>query len=169
MFEKYSFLYRRRKETYLFSSTFFSLIIYLGRHIFRNDAVLVNGKNAFYDTSLNYARAYLSGDWGRRTVAFTGHGCALQADIGVSEMMLDMQKQFIERRDMLVELLGIDLTWRMHQLSDGQRRRVQIMLQLLRPSDLLLLDEITTDLDLITRQDFLSYIKRESEINGLYV
>ena len=40
----------------------------------------------------------------------------------------------------------------MHQLSDGQRRRVQIMLQLLRPCEVLFLDEITTDLDLITRQ-----------------
>jgi CCR4-NOT complex subunit CAF16 len=33
------------------------------------------------------------------------------------------------------------------------------MLQLLRPAELLLLDEITTDLDLITRQDFLNYLR----------
>ena len=102
-------------------------------------------------------------------MAFTGHGCALQADIGVSEMMREVQVAYTARRDMLVRLLGIDLTWRMHQLSDGQRRRVQIMLQLLRPVQLLLLDEITTDLDLITRQDFLAYIKSESETNGLTV
>lgn len=127
------------------------------------------GKNAFYDTSLNNVRAYLAGDWGRRTVAFTGHGCALQADVGVSEMMKDTQTAYLERRDFLADLLGVDLTWRMHQLSDGQRRRVQIMLQLLRPSQLLLLDEITTDLDLITRQDFLNYIRSESETNGLTV
>ena len=145
------------------------LRVLAGRHIFKNDAVLVDGKHAFYNTSLNAERAYLSGDWGRRTVAFTGHGCALQADIGVSEMMREVQVAYAARRDMLVRLLGIDLTWRMHQLSDGQRRRVQIMLQLLRPSSLLLLDEITTDLDLITRQDFLAYIKSESETNGLTV
>jgi CCR4-NOT complex subunit CAF16 len=59
-------------------------------------------------------------------------------------MMKDMQATYGERRDMLAELLGVDLDWRMHQLSDGQRRRVQIMLQLLRPSQVLLLDEITT-------------------------
>ena len=146
------------------------LRVLAGRHLFKgDDAVRVAGKHAFYDTSLNNVRAYLSGDWGRRTVAFTGHGCALQADIGVSEMMRDAQATHAARRDMLAALLGVDLNWRMHQLSDGQRRRVQIMLQLLRPSALLLLDEITTDLDLITRQDFLAYIKRESEEAGLTV
>ncbi len=55
-----------------------------------------------------------------------------------------MTTTFLFRRDFLVELLGIDLDWRMHQLSDGQRRRVQIMLQMLVPAEVVLLDEITT-------------------------
>lgn len=80
--------------------------------------------------------------------------------------MVDAQKAYPARRDFLVRLLGVDVTWRMHQLSDGQRRRVQLMLQLLRPSRLLLLDEITTDLDLLTRQDFLDYLKADSEEHG---
>jgi CCR4-NOT complex subunit CAF16 len=145
------------------------LRVLAGRHLFRDDAVSVLSKHAFYDTSLNNVRAFLAGDWGRRTVAFTGHGCALQADIGVAEMMKDVQAAHAERRDFLAGLLGVDMTWRMHQLSDGQRRRVQIMLQLLRPSSVLLLDEITTDLDLITRQDFLAYVREESERTGLTV
>lgn len=120
------------------------LRVLAGRHIHRNDAVKVLGMHAFYETKLNHLRAFLAGDWGRHTVAFTGHGCALQADIAVRNMMSDLQGKFIERRDELVGLLGIDLDWRMHQLSDGQRRRVQIMLQLLRPSKILFLDEITT-------------------------
>lgn len=80
--------------------------------------------------------------------------------------MQDTQAEFSERRDELVRLLGVDLDWRMHQLSDGQRRRVQIMLQLLRPVEILLLDEITTDLDLITRQDFLEHLKYLSVRDG---
>jgi len=118
---------------------------------------------------LNHQRAFLASDWGRRTVAFSGHGMPLQADIVVREMMMDLQKQFATRRDELVSLLGINLDWRMHQLSDGQRRRVQIMLQLLRPSKFLLLDEITTDLDLITRQDFLSWLKFTSERDNITI
>lgn len=145
------------------------LRVLAGRHIHRDDAVTVLGRHAFFDTALNNRRSYLACDWGRRTVAFTGHGCALQADIGVTEMMAEAQVAFKERRDKLVELLGIDLTWRMHMLSDGQRRRVQIMLQLLQPAEVVLLDEITTDLDLITRQDFLNYIKAEAEERGMTI
>lgn len=37
------------------------------------------------------------------------------------------------RRDKLVDLLDIDLQWRMHKVSDGQRRRVQICMGLLHP------------------------------------
>lgn len=37
------------------------------------------------------------------------------------------------RRERLIELLDIDLRWRMHKVSDGQRRRVQICMGLLQP------------------------------------
>lgn len=37
------------------------------------------------------------------------------------------------RREMLIELLDINLEWRMHKVSDGQRRRVQICMGLLHP------------------------------------
>ena len=140
-----------------------------GRHMHAPGAVTLLGRECFYDTSLNEARAYLGTEWGKRTVAFSGHGMPLMADIGVSEMMADLQAEFPARRDELVALLGIDPKWRMHQLSDGQRRRVQIMLQLLRPVAVLLLDEITTDLDLITRQDFLNHLKLMSERDGVTI
>jgi CCR4-NOT complex subunit CAF16 len=52
----------------------------------------------------------------------------------------------------------------MHAVSDGQRRRVQLLLGLLRRRELLLLDEITTDLDLIARQDLLAFLREESEL-----
>lgn len=70
---------------------------------------------------------------------------------------------FPERRDELVEILDIDLGWRMHAVSDGERRRVQLAMGLLRPWDVLLLDEITVDLDLLSRSNFLAFLKRETE------
>lgn len=51
----------------------------------------------------------------------------------------------------------------MHQVSDGQRRRVQILLGLIRPFRILLLDEVTVSLDVVVRQDLLRWLKRESE------
>lgn len=138
-----------------------------GKHIHKEGAVQVLGSSSFFDTFL--PRAHLTTDWGKRTVAFSGHGISLTADIAVGEMLAAWQLEFRERRDELVALLGIDLEWRLHQLSDGQRRRVQIMIQLLHPVKLLLLDEITTDLDLLTRQDFLSHLKVMSVRDGVTV
>ncbi len=40
---------------------------------------------------------------------------------------------------------------RLNKVSDGQRRRVQICLGLLKPYQVLLLDEITVDLDVVGR------------------
>jgi len=54
----------------------------------------------------------------------------------------------------------------MHQVSDGQRRRVQIFLGLIRPFKILLLDEVTVSLDVVVRQDLLRWLRRESEQRG---
>lgn len=48
----------------------------------------------------------------------------MQADIPVTNMMSKLQSAYPERRDQLLELLGIDPNWRMHRVSDGQRRYV---------------------------------------------
>lgn len=69
---------------------------------------------------------------------------------------------FPDRRDALMKMLDIDPGWRMHMVSDGERRRVQLAMGLLRPWSVLLLDEITVDLDLLTRARLLAWLKRES-------
>ncbi|KAK9725295.1 hypothetical protein RND81_05G134500 [Saponaria officinalis] len=51
----------------------------------------------------------------------------------------------------------------MHKVSDGQRRRVQICMGLLKPFKVLLLDEITVDLDVLARADLLSFLKKECD------
>jgi CCR4-NOT complex subunit CAF16 len=139
------------------------LRILAGKHLVKPDeSVRILGKSCFYDTSLNFDRSYLDTDWGMRTVAFAGYGCPLQADIPVHGMMTKLQNEFPERRDELIKLLRIDPNWRMHQVSDGQRRRVQIFIGLLRPFKVLFLDEVTVSLDVIVRQDLLQWLKEES-------
>ncbi|KAJ8439234.1 hypothetical protein Cgig2_030169 [Carnegiea gigantea] len=64
------------------------------------------------------------------------------------------------------EVLDIDLSWRMHNVSDGQRRRVQLCMGLLKPFKVLLLDEITVDLDVLARADLLSFLRKECEERG---
>ncbi|KAH0846664.1 hypothetical protein AYO21_08065 [Fonsecaea monophora] len=74
-----------------------------------------------------------------------------------------------DRRDELVRILDIDLSWRMHMVSDGERRRVQLAMGLIRPWDVLLLDEITVDLDLLSRSNFLGWLRGETDRRGATV
>ncbi|OAY73020.1 ABC transporter I family member 20 [Ananas comosus] len=67
------------------------------------------------------------------------------------------------------EILDIDLSWRMHKVSDGQRRRVQICMGLLKPFKVLLLDEITVDLDVLARANLLRYLRKECEERGAVI
>ena len=47
-----------------------------------------------------------------------------------------------ERRNELVRILDVDESWRMNLVSDGERRRVQLCMGLVRPWSVLLLDEV---------------------------
>lgn len=71
-----------------------------------------------------------------------------------------------ERRDRLLDLLDVDLRWRMHMISDGERRRVQLCMGLMEEWRVLLLDEVTVDLDVQVRCDLLAFLKEESTVRG---
>ena len=47
------------------------------------------------------------------------------------------------RRDQLLDILDVDLDWHMHAISDGERRRVQLVMGLMGEWDVLLLDEVS--------------------------
>lgn len=99
---------------------------------------------------------YLGTEWAMNPV--------VRNDISVSDF-LDSVGGFrhAERRDRLLDLLDVDLTWRMHMISDGERRRVQLCMGLMEPWKLLLLDEVTVDLDVQVRCDLLDFLRQESE------
>ena len=91
----------------------------------------------------------------------------VRTDIDVSTLLASVGgSYYTDRRDELVRILDIDLAWRMHAVSDGERRRVQLAMGLLRPWRVLLLDEITVDLDLLSRSNFLAFLKQETEIRA---
>ncbi|KAJ8482245.1 hypothetical protein ONZ45_g15024 [Pleurotus djamor] len=71
-----------------------------------------------------------------------------------------------ERRDRLLDILDIDLDWHMHAISDGERRRVQLCFGLMVDWDVLLLDEVTVDLDVLVRDELLQFLKSDSEERG---
>ena len=130
------------------------LRVIAGKHLVDPDCVRVLGRPAFHDPDLSVRLEILGGRF------------PFDVDLRVDEILARQRDVDPARRDRLIEVLGVDLEWHMHAVSDGQRRRVQLLLGLLRPRELLLLDEITTDLDLIARMDLLAFLREESEQRG---
>ncbi|KAG8370818.1 hypothetical protein BUALT_Bualt13G0023000 [Buddleja alternifolia] len=143
------------------------LRILAGKHMVGGkDVVRVLNCSAFHDTNLVCSGdlAYLGESWSK-TVGSAGE-LPLQGDFSAEHMIFGVEGVDPVRRDKLIELLDIDLRWRMHKVSDGQRRRVQICMGLLHPYKVLLLDEVTVDLDVVARMDLLEYFKEECEQRG---
>ncbi|KAL6564484.1 ABC transporter I member 19 [Orobanche minor] len=143
------------------------LRILAGKHMVGGkDVVRVLNSSAFHDTSLVCSGdlAYLGESW-RKTVGSAGE-LPLQGDFSAEHMIFGVEGVDPVRRDKLIELLDINLHWRMHKVSDGQRRRVQICMGLLHPYKVLLLDEVTVDLDVVARMDLLEFFKEECEKRG---
>ncbi|KAG6973573.1 hypothetical protein JG688_00003466 [Phytophthora aleatoria] len=111
--------------------------ILAGKHLTADDTALIFGRDSFRDTTLNALRTF--------------------------EMMTKLQSEHPERRQKLLKVLRIDPKWRLHRLPDGQRRRVQLFLALLRPSQLIVLDEVLGMLDIISRENVLAFLKEETE------
>jgi CCR4-NOT complex subunit CAF16 len=127
------------------------LRVLAGKHLVEPERVRVLGRAAFHDPEL------------AERVEILGGRFPFDVDLTVAEILTRRQGLDQARCASLSEVLGVDHGWHMHAVSDGQRRRVQILLGLLRPRELLLLDEITTDLDLIARFDLLAFLRAESE------
>jgi CCR4-NOT complex subunit CAF16 len=132
------------------------LRIVAGRHLIARNTVEVWGQPAFHDTSLVERVTLLSGSF------------QLDVDLEVKEILARLAPE-PARLNRLMRLLGVKQEWRMHRISDGQRRRVQLLLGLLRPCQVLLLDEITTELDLLGRAELLDFLRHESESRGLTI
>jgi CCR4-NOT complex subunit CAF16 len=128
-----------------------------GKHMVAADAVRVLGRPAFHDTDL-------AGD-----VEYLGSSFPFEVDLRVGDVIAGVRNADPVRRDRLIRLLGVDLDWHMHRVSDGQRRRVQLLLGLVHPRQVLLLDEVTTDLDLLARQDLLDFLREESELRSVTI
>jgi len=125
-----------------------------GKHLVAKDKVRVLGRPAFHDTSLSDEVELLGG-----VFPFT-------EDIRVGALADGVMGVDPARKQRLMQVLEIDRDWHMHTVSDGQRRRVQVLLGMLRPSKVLLLDEVTTDLDVVARQELLDFLVEENQAQG---
>jgi CCR4-NOT complex subunit CAF16 len=128
-----------------------------GRHMIAPEVVRVLGRPAFHDTALAGEVGFLGGEF------------PFSQDISVAEILRHRPGIDPARRQRALDILDVDPTWRMHRVSDGQRRRVQILLELERSLSVVLLDEVTADLDVLARADLLRFLREESDGRGLTV
>lgn len=125
-----------------------------GKTLAKAGAVRIYNKDPFRDNDLSIT--YLGTEWAANPI--------VRYDISVVLLLQSMGGDaYPERRDELVNILDIDLRWHMHQVSDGERRRVQLAMGLLRPWTTLLLDEVTVDLDVLVRARLLEFLQKETE------
>ena len=145
------------------------LRVLAGKHLVPRDSVQLCGASPFHDTWLTVdgALAYIGGTW-QKEVAFAGYSVPLQGDFAACKM-LDAVPCSAERRAAIYTALDVDPTWRMHKVSDGQRRRVQLAYGLLRPYQVLLLDEVTVDLDVLGRAQLMDFVRADCDARGAVV
>ncbi|KAL3229814.1 CCR4-associated factor 16 [Nakaseomyces bracarensis] len=147
-----------------------------GKHLCLNGKIKVNGLDPFSPhsmvTELNRDLEENDDGFGNRSECqvstYLGtewcHMSIINRDIGVLELLDSIGYQYFKQRgDRLIDILDIDVAWRMHRLSDGQKRRVQLVMGLLKPWRVLLLDEVTVDLDVIARSRLLDFLKWETQ------
>lgn len=130
------------------------LRVLAGKTLTKAGSVIVDGRDPFRDVKSD--TTYLGTEWASNTT--------VRRDVPVTLLIASVGGDaYPDRRDLLVDILDIDLTWRMHAVSDGERRRVQLCMGLLRPWTTLLLDEVTVDLDVLVRSRLLQFLKSETD------
>lgn len=137
-----------------------------GKYMVSGD-VKALGRSTFHDMALTCSGelTYLGSQW-RQSVACAGSSVPITGDISAREMIYGVAGIDEARRDRVVKILDVDLDWNMMRVSDGQRRRVQICMGILKPYKVLLMDEITVDMDVVGRLDLLEFFKEECEQRG---
>lgn len=123
-----------------------------GKKMVSRDQCKILGKPVFHDSSLNLDRMYC-GDWWRTDFFF---------NISVAELIGDKWLNTARVQE-LIDIMQINVSWRINSISDGQRRRCQLLECLAEEKKVYILDEITTDLDLFAREGLLRFLRRESE------
>jgi len=126
-----------------------------GKRMVPQESCKILGKAVFNDTSLNVDRMYC-GDWWRTDFFF---------NLSVAELIGE-KRLATERVQTLIDIMQINTSWRINAVSDGQRRRCQLLECLAEEKSIYILDEITTDLDLFAREGLLEFLRKESEEKG---
>lgn len=126
-----------------------------GKRMIKRGMASILGQDCFNDPGVSKSVMYC-GDWWR---------CNFFMNLALSDL-LGAEVCKTKRCAHLVDILQVKLDWKINDLSDGQRRRCQLLEILCTPRPVYLMDEITSDLDIFAREGILGFLRSESEIRG---
>jgi CCR4-NOT complex subunit CAF16 len=138
------------------------LSILAGARMCPEGAVTVLGEDAFRGSSVHRRVVLVSAEW---TAAVGGMSSASAAELmaaAVTRAAEEQRAETAERGRRLAELLGVDAGWQVYALSEGQRRRLHLVIKLMPLYEVALLDEATTDLDIVARRNLLLFLRHDS-------
>lgn len=127
-----------------------------GKHFSALGQATINDRAAYHDTKLCDIVGH-SLDWWQET----------EWDLSVADVVHNVDLD--ERANRLIQLLDVNMAWRMNRVSSGQRKRIQLLVNLLEYKEVLFLDEVTADLDVVQREEFLKFLYEESVSRGTTV
>mmetsp|Transcript_39513 Transcript_39513/g.114390 ORF Transcript_39513/g.114390 Transcript_39513/m.114390 type:complete len:557 (-) Transcript_39513:133-1803(-) len=127
-----------------------------GKKMVPREECKVLGEAAFHGSG---AKRMYCGDWWRTDFFFNLTAAEL---IGEKRLASPRVQE-------LIDIMQINISWRINAISDGQRRRVQLLDCLAEEKRVYILDEITTDLDLYAREGLLRFLRRETDEKGATV
>eukprot|EP00971_Amphidinium_carterae_P111765 2213493-Amphidinium_carterae.1 len=144
------------------------LQILAGTRLCEKGEVTVLGHKAFHDHALLDSQvALMSMEWKSQVSALKGAQAMTFQEL-TNSVMQDAVAAGVEmpvlasRMVRLMQALRIDAQKPIGALSGGELRSVQLALRLVRPSKLLLVDEVSSDLDVLGRQSLLSFLHGEA-------
>jgi len=126
-----------------------------GKRMIPRGLARVLGKDCFNDPDVNQSIMYC-GDWWRTNFFMNLKFADLLGEKVVATA----------RCRHLRDVLQVNFDWKINDLSDGQRRRCQLLEILVHPRPVYLMDEITSDLDIYAREGILNFLRAESELRG---
>ncbi|POW07008.1 hypothetical protein PSTT_08593 [Puccinia striiformis] len=115
------------------------------------------GEDVFFNTpAVSQYSIYSEIDFTQVLILSVGYSSCSYFHQGVAYLGTEWASNMVVRSDLVVSHF-------LDSISDGERRRVQIVQGLMAPWKLLLLDEVTVDLDVMVRQELLQFLIEDTK------
>ncbi|SCP02616.1 CCR4-associated factor 16, putative [Plasmodium malariae] len=125
------------------------LSILAGKKLIKEEQVLVFNRPVFHDTALT------------NRIGFVGEWWSDEYAMNITIKDFFSQYSSSKRYKILLKLFDIDENKLISSISKGEKKKVQILVNLIKRKDIYIFDEATESLDLISRKLLLEFLKKE--------